>query len=330
MSENAQEFDQERQSLMVFIWKKRKILITLSLIAAVASLIVSLMITPIFKSTAIVFSSASSTVSFSDRKNFEEGSMDIGEEEHEEQLVQILQTDNLKNRIIEKFNLYERYGIQAEDKYRKFNMNKRWKGNIQFSRTKFGSINIDVYDIDPQVAADIANEIVALIDTVKNDILKERMISALKISQRKMDILVSENNTILDEMDSLSRLGVVSIEARANLYIAYTDAKSASDKAFFKSKIDANIEHGARFDALETLRDAKATINTQYEVAHQQAESDANTIFSHKFIVQQASPADKKDKPKKLIIILLSTIGTFIFVVFILLMNEKLKELKKS
>jgi uncharacterized protein involved in exopolysaccharide biosynthesis len=67
----------------------------------------------------------------------------------------------------------------------------------------------------------------------------------------------------------------------------------------------------------------------QFKVAYEQAESDANTIFSHKFIVERAVVADKKDKPKRIIIVLLATLGAFIFMVFALLINDRIRDLKK-
>ena len=62
---------------------------------------------------------------------------------------------------------------------------------------------------------------------------------------------------------------------------------------------------------------------------YEQAESDAYAVFNHKFVVEKAVVADKKDKPKKLILVLLSTLGTFVFMVFALLIFDRIQELKK-
>jgi hypothetical protein len=45
--------------------------------------------------------------------------------------------------------------------------------------------------------------------------------------------------------------------------------------------------------------------------------------------VERAVVADKKDKPKRLIIILLSTFGAFLFALFTLLITDRIKELKQ-
>ncbi len=328
MSEQSNEFDQGRDSLMLFIWKKRKTLMIITSIAVVVAIIISVLLTPIFKSTAIVFPTATSTVSFSEQRNAKASSMDFGEEEQAEQMLQILQSSRIRNRIVAQFDLVNHYEIDENDPNKNYKLGKAWSNHIVFARTRYGSIQIDVFDRDAVLAADMANRIVDLIDTVKNEMVRERTIPAFVINQRKKDQLEREKSIILEKMDSLSALGVVSIEGRANLFSAYNNSKNESDRKFFKNQIDVNLRYGAMFDGLETTRDEKIVKLTKFEDAYEQAESDANTVLNHKFIVESAVVADKKDKPKRLIIVLMATIGTFIFAVFILLVQARIKELK--
>ena len=330
MSEQTNEFEQERQSLLVFIWKKRKIIALISGIAFVASLVISLLLTPIFKSTAIVFPTATSTVSFSEQSNAKASSMDFGQEEHAEQLVQILQSSRIRNRVVAQFDLMKHYEIDENDENKYYKLGKAYSNSIIFRRTRYGSIQIDVFDRDAKLAADIANKIVQLIDTVKNEMIRERTVPAYQINLRKKNQLEEENQAILNLLDSLTRLGVVSIEGRANLFSAYNESKNAADKQFFKEQIDVNLKFGSWFDALERMRNEKIAKFTKFEDAYEQSESDANTLLNHKFIVEDAVIADKKDKPKRMIIVILGTMGAFIFSIFALLVQDKIKELRKA
>lgn len=330
MSDTHNELDTERQNLLLFIWRKRKIILILTGIAAVASVVISLLMTPMFRSTAIVFPAATSTVSFSEQRNAKASSMDFGEEEQAEQLIQILQSSRIRNRIVQRFNLFNHYEIDNDDPNKNYKLGKAYSNHIQFVRTRYGSIEISVLDRDRKLAAEIANKIVDLIDTVKNEMVQERTIPAFEISQRKKDILQQDINSILEELDSLSKMGVVSIEGRANLFQAYNESKNASDREFFKKQIDVNQKYGARFDGLENLRDEKLTKVAKFEDAYDQAESDAHTLFNHKFVVEPAVVADKKDKPKRMIIVLLATMGAFVFSIFALLVREKIAELKRQ
>ncbi|MCH2223695.1 MAG: Wzz/FepE/Etk N-terminal domain-containing protein [Crocinitomicaceae bacterium] len=329
MSENNNGLRQESQNLLIFIWQKRKIILIVSALAFVASIIVSLLMTPMFKSTAIVFPTATSTVSFSEQRNAKASSMDFGEEEQAEQLLQILQSSRIRNRIVQRFNLFEHYEIGMDDPNKNFKLGKEYNSHIQFSRTRYGSIEIDVSDRDKELAAEIANKIVQLIDTVKNEMIKERTLPAFDINKRKKQMLEDEMAEILLEMDSLSQMGVVSIEGRANLFSAYNQSKNPEDRNFFKKQIDKNLIYGARFDGLENLRDERIIKLTKFEDSYEQSESDANALFNHKFVVEDAVVADKKDKPKRMIVVFISTMGAFFFIVFALLVKERIAELRK-
>ena len=329
MSDTGSELDKERQNLLVFIWKKRKILMITSGIVMACSIVVSLLLTPVFRSTAVVFPAATSTVSFSEQRNAKAASMDFGEEEQAEQLVQILQSSRIRDKIVEEFDLMNHYNISPSDPNKHFKLVEKYNDHFLFVRTRYGSIQIDVLDREPQRAADMANKIVDLIDTVKNEMVRERTLPAYEINKRKKEQMELDRELVLAKLDSLAELGVVSLEGRTNLFQAYVDSKSAQEKAEIKKTIDINLKHGSLFDGLEFIRNEKIMKLEEFMVSYEQAESDANTAFNHKFIVERAVVADKKDKPKRMIIVLLATIGSFVFMVFALLINERIKELKK-
>lgn len=330
MESEYKEIEKERQNLLLFIWKKRKPIVLVTGVAAVLAIVVSFLMKPLFLSSAIVFPAATSTVSFSEQRNAKASSMDFGEEDQAEQLVQILQSSKIRDRVIAQFGLMKHYGIDSTDVNKNFKLMREYGGHINFIRTRYGSIQIDVLDEDPVLAAEIANKIVDLIDTVKNSMVAERTLPAFEINKRKKDLLDQDLKTVLVQLDSLAAKGVISLEGRTNLYTAFIEAKSAGDRDFLKKQIDVNLLYGAKFDGLEQMRDEKIIKLEKFLDSYEQAESDAYTNFTHKFIVERAVVADKKDKPKRMIIVLLATLGTFFFMTFLLLINERFKELKKQ
>ena len=328
MVEHTTELEKERQNLLIYIWKKRKILVMVSGIAGVVGLIVSLLMTPIFRSTAIVFPAATSTVSFSEQRNAKAAAMDFGEEEQAEQLVQILSSSRIRDKIIQEFDLMKHYNIDENDANKYYKLVKTYNDNFLYVRTRYGSIQIDVLDRDAKLAADMANKIVDLIDTVKNNMVAERTWPAYEINKRKKEQLEKEREELVHRRDTLSAMGVMSLDGRTELFQALVNAGGA-DKADIKKIIDVNIKYGSTFDALDFSLKEKITQLELFKVSYEQAESDAYAIFNHKFVVERAVVADKKDKPKRLIIVLLATIGAFVFTLFTLLISDRLNELKK-
>lgn len=327
MSTN-QMLQENNKGFLSFLYQKRKIWILFCGAAAVLSTVISFLIKPQYLSTAIVFPAATSSVSFSEQRNAKAAAMDFGEEEQAEQLIQILQSSKIRDRVVSEFKLLKHYEIDPSDANKNYKLNQEYSGHFSFSRTRFGSIKIDVLDEDPVLAAKMANRIVELIDTVKNEMIAERTLPAFKVNQRKLDQMRKDRDLILAKLDSLADLGVIALDVRSNLFQAYVDAKNENDRAELKKKIDVNMKYGAMYDGLEYMRNEKIVKIEDFNVSYEQAESDANTKFSHKFIVERAVVADKKEKPKRLIIVLVTTILAFVVSVFSLLLWEKYKELK--
>lgn len=325
---NMSELTKERSALLAFLWKNRKVLVIITGVAFVVSVVVSLLLTPLYLSTAVVFPTASSNVSFSEQRNVKAGSMDFGEEDQAEQLVQILLSSRIKDKIVAKYDLLNHYEIDPNDENKNFKLNEEYNDHFSFTRTKFGSIQIDVLDKDPELAAKMANDIVDLIDTVKNEMIRERTRPAFEINIRKMKQLEKDKDSVINRLDSLAKLGVVSTDVRSNLFQALVDSKSPEEKRDIKAQIEANMKFGSLFDALEHKRNEMIINIETFKVAYEQAESDANAEFNHKFVVEKAVVADKKEKPKRMIIVLVATLGGFVLGVFFLLIRDKIQELK--
>ena len=289
----------------------------------VSSLVVSLFLKPLYLSTAILFPAATNNVSFSEQRNVE-----FGGEDRAEQLIEILRSSRIKDRIIDKYNLQEHYEIDDDESNKKFKLNKEYYEHFDFKRTKFGSIQIDVLDEDPELAAEMANDIVDLLDTVKNEMIRERTSLAFEIVKRKKNQLEENKNLILAKIDSLSQLGVVCTGIRSNLAMALVDSKDSKEKSSLKAQIETNLLLGAQFDALEQQRNWVIINIEAFQKNYEQAESDALAQFSHKFVVEKAVVADKKEKPNRIMIVFLATLGSFFLGVFYLLIVNKIRELK--
>ncbi len=329
MENNKTTLEQSQKTLLQFLLAKKKPILIITFLVAIGAIIASLLMTPLYLSSAIVFPAATSSVSFSEQRNAKSAAMDFGEEEQTEQLVQILQSSRIRDKIISQFKLMSHYGIDPKDVNKNFKLTNNNNGHVSFERTRYGSIKIDVLDEDPEMAAAMANKIVDLIDTVKNDMISERTIPAFEVNRRKKAQMERERDSVLTCLDSLAELGVIALDVRSNLFQAYVDSKDATDRAEFKRKIEINMKYGAKYDGLEYIRNEKTVKLEDFRISYEQAESDANAKFNHKFIVERAVVADKKEKPKRMLIVFIATIAGFVLSVFGILLVEKYKELSK-
>ena len=241
MEENLNALSEGTNSLVRFLWSRRKQLVVFSIAALVISSVVAFLMTPLYLSTAIVFPAATSSVSFSEQRNAKAAAMDFGEEEQAEQLVQILQSSRIRDKIIKEFKLFQHYRIDENSTNKNFRMNEAYNNHFSFNRTRYGSIRIDVLDENPKMAAKMANKIVDLIDTVKNEMIAERTLPAFRVNERKLIQMKKDRDAILKKLDSLADLGVIALDVRSNLFQAYVDSKNPKDREELKKKIDINL-----------------------------------------------------------------------------------------
>ncbi len=179
MSNQSQEFSFSSFSFISFLVKWWKHIAIVTLIGAVASIVISLTIKDRYKSVVIFYPTTTNSISkalLDVTGNSRQDFLEFGEEAEAEQALQILQSDEIREWVIAQYNLYEHYKINPKGKYAKTRMMKKFARNVKFRRTEFNSVEISVLDEDPNIAAGIANDIAARLDSVKNRIQKERAI----------------------------------------------------------------------------------------------------------------------------------------------------------
>ena len=120
-----------------------------------------------------------------ERRNGKDDILKFGEQEEAEQMLQILNSDEIRNRIIEKYDLINHYGIDDDYKYKKTELQAIYESNINVDMNKFMAVEIEVLDYDATIAALIANDIAALLDTVKNRMRREIAVSAFTIVSKR-------------------------------------------------------------------------------------------------------------------------------------------------
>ena len=320
----------ENQSydLISFLWKNKNPLITIGIIALVASSIVSLLLDEKFESTVTLYPAKTSSVTFNEVITEDQSVSKFGENEEAEQMLQILESSSIRSKIIDKFNLLKHYEIDLESKYINTDLTKTYLENINFKRNNNGAVLITVLDKSPDTAALIANEIALLFDNTKNAMIHERALTDFKIKKEKLDKITAQMQTLRDTMSKLSSLGVVTNDAYRALTEGYVNSKDSEVKKSFKTKMTMIEKYGSLLKSfqvkVEFLSERLATMETSYE----QAESDATSYLSHKFIVEKAFPAEKKAYPIRWLIVVLSTFSSVLLTIVGILFKNQIKLLK--
>lgn len=326
-SSNNQEFNSI--DLLGFLWKSKKVIVIVGILAVVVSSVVALMMQEKYLSTVTLYPTKSSSVTFSEVITEEQSVSKFGEEEEAEQMLQILESAVVRDKIVSHYDLMRHYDIDTSGKLKYTELMETYSDNINFERNNKGAVLIKVLDHSPDTAALIANHIANLFDSTKNTIIHERALLEYQIKKEKLFKLQNEMNALRDTMSKLTSIGVVTDEAYQGLMQAMLAANNPSSKEEYKKKLEMTEKYGSLLKSfqvkVEFLAERMATMETSYE----QAETDANSNISHKFVVELASPAEKKAYPIRWLIVAVSTFMTVFFVIILLLVGEKIKELKR-
>ena len=316
--------------LIAFLWKRRKPLIIITAVAFVASVAISLIIPPYYMARAIVFPTKSNSVEFN--SNSRNSVVEFGDEADAERLLQVLISPEIRDSLTFKYDLYKHYKIKKDESHAKFKFQKIYEGNIKFARTRYNSINIDVYDKDPELAASIANDIVRLVDTVMNRMIRQRAVAPMWAVADEVGLIRTEMGDYSDRLKELSDSGVVSKDERGNMYADYMEALKSGRKDLaeeIKRKIDATQAYSSNYDTYTNLVEFFSLRYSNILDVNDQARQYASTNIQQTIRHSQAEVPDKKAKPKRAVIVIVATLSAFIFTVFVLLAVERLKELRK-
>ncbi len=321
-------------NLLLFLYKWRKPLFVVVLIAFIGSTVVSLMLTEKYRSTVILYPAATNNISqallVQNRPATQKSILEFGVDEETEQMLQILHSNRIRDRIIEQFNLEEHYGIKPNSKYRLTKLQRRYESNISFKRTEYMAVKISVLDTDPVYAADIANSITDLLDSTKNEIQKVRAKRAYEIVRNQYYNLLNEMQEMEDSLTKLRVLGVHDYESQSEMINRQLAIEMAANNTQgvrrLQDKLNILAKYGGPYvnlrDRLEFDREKLSILKAKYE----EIKTDAEEILPTKFIVNSAFPAERKSYPIRWLIVLVTTLSVFLFTVIVILILENVRQ----
>ena len=329
MAEEKSQFNFESTDLILYIWKRKIPLILITLAAAIISTLVSFTITPKFRSAVVLFPASASPVSKSLlQTNYQDrvGMLGYGEEEQLERILQVLHSDEIRDSIVFKYNLMEHYEIDKDGAFPITKLSAQYSSNIKYSRTEFNSIIIEVMDEDPQMAADIANSIAALIDVTINEMKRERALKAFELVEHQFNLAEARVQQLNDSVSYYNKKGVVAHEDQmGRLTEAYGIALSAGNmKAanILEERMEVIQKYAAPFILFHAQWENESLRLSDLTAKYIEAKAETESTLSHVFLLDKAYKAEKKAYPKKSIIVMVSTFSTFILALILFIFFE--------
>jgi len=335
MESTKKEFNLNSTNIVFLVWENRKLFLWIAVIAIVVSTIASLMITPKFKAKAIIYPPIDNQISKELLTSTVQAGLTVfGESKETEQLLQVLSSNTLRDIVIKKLNLMETWSISPNDKLARSKIYDIYSGNIRFRPTQYMSVEVEVMDPSPVLAAKIANTIVTLEDSLMLAIKSQVANKGLIVLEEQYKQVLVEMKALEDSLSSTMAHGVFNVEAQTKGFIkAYAEA-IANNQTGAINALDKKMEPLKRYGA-KNVRYKEEILNKAIQVIEisnslKAMQIEASQKIPSQFVVDWASVPDKKAYPKKAIIIILSTLSALFFGVFSIVMADFIRQKAKE
>jgi len=318
--------------VILFLLRNWKRLAIVSFSGAVLGLIFSspLFITPKYKSVCIFYPGMNNSISnalFYTIKQKAQDPMMYAEQEVTEHYMQLLQSEDLRGRVIAKYELYKHYQLDPTDLDDMKRMSKIYDENIQISRTDFNSIKVVVLDPEPEMAATLANGIVDLMDQLKTEINRKMANQIYQIVEKEYLGKMNYCDSIKSRLKELGADGVYDLVNQAK-GIAEAEGAGKLSAAIEKEKSKLG-EHGGEAFQLITMLELEAENLSNLRTKYEQAKVDLHANLSNVFVISKAYSSMAKAYPRRLLVIIFSGIGAFISGCIVIIGYAKADEFKK-
>ena len=234
----------------LFKWKKQ--IIQVCLIAAVGSIIICLLM-PNYYESSTVFYAASPDLAKPDGIGTNDRDKEYyGESEDMDRVLTLCESNAIADYLINKYNLYEHYEIDPDHPKAGHKVRKTLSKLYKVIKTKYDAVQITVEDKEPEIAMNMVNDARRLVDSLGQSLIKN---SHLQSIAKQKKLLTGQRKNLRVLGDSLAVL--------RQIYGIYNTVSQSELLAELLAKGESNLTRTqARLDQIKKSGSAKRdTIN---------------------------------------------------------------------
>ncbi|MES2591484.1 MAG: hypothetical protein V4608_06340 [Bacteroidota bacterium] len=314
------EYTQNNYSILKLIkkWKIHFLIVTIVSIVLAVILSSSYFISPRYKSFALIY--PSNIIPYSS-------------ESPSEQLLQLLESADIRNSVIKKFNLGIHYDIDTSNETGYSDLVNEYLSNVEVKRTQFNSIEISVFDTDPKTASKMVTEIIHSLNLKARSLQREKTKEVVVIFKNQLIVKkqqVDSINTILQELRVKYQLLDYDVQVK-EVTKNYLKALSSGARKEGLKDIDVMMrnleEKGGEYNEMKQTFDVILESYNSTKLEYDKAISDLNKDLTYTNIVSEPFPADKKSYPIRWLIVAGAVFSANLFLLAVLIIMNSKKEL---
>ncbi len=292
---------------LILKWKWHIMIITVAAALCGAIFSSSTFITPLYKSEAVAYPANISPYS---------------DESETEQMLQIINSQSIADSIIEKYDLWTDYKIDKNYKFAKTYMINEYRSKIKISKTPYEAVSITVMDKDPDVACNIAKDILNFYDKKVHFLHTQKVGEVVEMYERQLREKQHNIDSLKKRYTEISTTyGITDISSQSRE--TTKSILSGSSKA---SEMQANIEqYGAEIHDLHTKIAAEGNTYVATKLDYEKELRFFHSELTYSNIITEPFPADKKAFPVRWVVVALSALGALLLSIVVIFIIENRK-----
>ncbi|MCH8317658.1 MAG: hypothetical protein IIA88_04070 [Bacteroidetes bacterium] len=243
-------------------WKKPIFIVTL--ITAISSVIISLLLPNYYKSIAIFYPS---NPKYFDARIVYNPNADIdffGSKEDVDRMFSLGNSTQLAHEIIGMYNLYEHYDIDtAKTKFYRLKVLQEYRANVTITKNKYGAIEIEVYDKNKDMAANMANSILGKIDNSNRNIIFYNIKTTLNVYSNAIEYKNTKMKLLVDSLERMrEQYGILNHEIESE-FLSTEINKANLQLTEARAKLPLLLKHYSPRDTVIINLEAKIRGNEE-------------------------------------------------------------------
>ena len=215
--------------------------------------------------------------------------------------------------VIDSFKLAEHYKVSKEKIYWRTIVRKKFEKKYEAIKTERDAIEISLYDTDPKIAAAIVNTVVHKVDELNKMNANATKQKVYKAVGEEVIKLQTNIDTYIDTLATLGEKYKIKVSSGADGTVI-VDGNNYKAVQVYKTILTKQNNATREYNNLLNIRG-------QFEISMGNNETSLS-------VLETATPADRREKPVRSLVVLITVLLTAFVSVIGVLLIEQINEIK--
>lgn len=299
------------------LWRWRFKILAVTAIASIGAILISLMLPNYYKATTTFYAASEDLSKPTPIGEIDRNIRYYGNDTDIDRLLTIANSGDLKAMLIDEFDLYNHYEVNPDSKDAKHKINLKLSKLYNVIKTKFDAIELSVEDIEPELAARIANSARDKINDRAQKTVKDGQLKLLETFEKKISLNETQLQALGDSLTQLKKqYNVFDLESQTQVLLEQLSLARSKNQSSLAKSLESQIQnYNNGYTAVASISAEHEAFSTQLGLDKEkwrQLKSSYNSPFAAVHVIEPATTPIIKSRPKRSIYVIGAALFAFL------------------